>query len=390
MKKYFYYALLTFLFSNLNAQNKSNKILIPYRDGNLWGYCDTIGRVIVKPYYEELIDFKYDSFQYNLARFVSKKNGKTFVTDQKSELILAPTEEYDSVKIDRYETKLIELYSKNKKGFCFNEKEKSLPLYDDISSDVEGRIIVKKGNKVGIVNSQNQIIVPIDYVQLYRDDKYDDINKNIFKFKWFFLNDEGKTGLIDDEIKLVNLNEEKRIIYDKIIMDSDTRGDDEVSFTEELALSSNYNKIEKIKYTNYIIVYKNNKVGVYDSSIKNLIIDVVFDSIECISERNVYFKVKNNSETFILNNESKKVTDISFDDFYYDRNISNYVYIKSGKKGIYFFDNYYKLIEAKYTEIIEKKSIPISNKWNFSIFKVKDSNGRIGFVGENGVEYFKN
>jgi len=239
MKKYCTYILFTILFSNLNAQNKSesNKPLIPYRDGNLWGYCDTIGKIIVKPYFEELIDFKYDTFTYNLARFISKKDGKIFVTDQKNKLILAPSKEYDSVKIDRYETKLIELYSKNKKGFCFNDKEKSPPMYDDLRSDVEGRIIVKKENKVGVVNHQNQIIVPINYIQLYREDKYDDVKNNIFKFKWFFLNAEGKTGLIDDKTMLVNQNEENRIIYDKIIMDSDIRGDDDLSSSEELALS---------------------------------------------------------------------------------------------------------------------------------------------------------
>ena len=38
------------IFSNIFSQKtKKQELLIPYRDGNLWGLCDTLGIVKVKP-----------------------------------------------------------------------------------------------------------------------------------------------------------------------------------------------------------------------------------------------------------------------------------------------------------------------------------------------------
>ena len=55
MKK-LYYVFFTLLFTTLSFSQNNNP-LIPYRDGNLWGFCDTLGNVKVKPLYKEIKDF---------------------------------------------------------------------------------------------------------------------------------------------------------------------------------------------------------------------------------------------------------------------------------------------------------------------------------------------
>lgn len=382
-------AVFALLFTSLLLAQVKTRPIIPYRDGNKWGFCDTLGKTIVAPYFDELVDMNYSIFEFNLGRFVAKKNNEFFVVDQKNQLVLAPTKAYDFVKINPYNSKMIELYKNNKMGFCFSEKEKSLPEYDELFPDIEGRVIVKKDNKFGVVNYLNKTIVPIQYITLHRDSRYDTLIKTHLKFKWYYQDADRKEGYIEDQMVMAKsqTNEEDDVVLTKTISDIDIRG---LNSHDEKRLFKQYDKIESVRNSNFYLVYSNNKVGVFDIEKEALVLAVDYDNIETFLLEKIYFKAIKNNEITVLNNRFEKINTFAIDDLYYDRKVSNFVFVQSGKKGIFYFNNYYKYIPAKYADILEYHSIPISRAWNFTVFKVKNPDGTIGFVGENGVEYFKN
>ena len=78
-KKTLLLTLLIISFCSL-AQKKS---LIPYKNGNLWGYCDTNGVVLINPRFE-----KADFFIREQAKIILK--GKIGYLDQDGKYLLAP------------------------------------------------------------------------------------------------------------------------------------------------------------------------------------------------------------------------------------------------------------------------------------------------------------
>lgn len=70
LQRFFYFISLLFV-SVVFSQNS----LIPFRDGKKWGFCDTLGKIVVKPYLDTIHDVRYDYFFKNAA-FLVEKNKK--------------------------------------------------------------------------------------------------------------------------------------------------------------------------------------------------------------------------------------------------------------------------------------------------------------------------
>ncbi len=68
---------------------------------------------------------------------------------------------------------------------------------------------------------------------------------------------------------------------------------------------------------------------------------------------------------------------------------SHYLTFKGDKKGYTILSTYYPPIPAVYDEIDIYTSFPVNSMWSFVVLQVKKK-GKWGFVGENGVEFFKN
>jgi hypothetical protein len=79
MKRFFFFILILFLQENLSARLPD---LIPYRKGNLWGYCDSTKKMIIEPKY----DFAYD-FSEGTA-IVLYKNTKAIIDTAGNETLL--------------------------------------------------------------------------------------------------------------------------------------------------------------------------------------------------------------------------------------------------------------------------------------------------------------
>ena len=62
---------------------------------------------------------------------------------------------------------------------------------------------------------------------------------------------------------------------------------------------------------------------------------------------------------------------------------------RNGKVGFFIWNTHYLLIQPMFDEYVGKYNIPVNDKWNFILFKIYNQ-GKPGFVGENGIRYFKN
>ena len=61
---------------------------------------------------------------------------------------------------------------------------------------------------------------------------------------------------------------------------------------------------------------------------------------------------------------------------------------QNSRIGFFIWNSVYPVVQPAYEEYIGKQHIPVNNGWRFTLFRIM-KNGRGGFVGENGVAYFK-
>jgi hypothetical protein len=61
---------------------------------------------------------------------------------------------------------------------------------------------------------------------------------------------------------------------------------------------------------------------------------------------------------------------------------------RNKKLGMVMFFTTYPPIDNLYESITQMRNLSVSKSWSFGILKVT-KNGKVGYVGENGVEYFR-
>ena len=70
-------------------------------------------------------------------------------------------------------------------------------------------------------------------------------------------------------------------------------------------------------------------------------------------------------------------------------NGSYLILFKGSKKGFMILNTPYPFIPAVYDNFHDYHTIRVNDNWSFGLFLV-EKDGREGYVGENGVEFFKN
>ena len=99
------------------------------------------------------------------------------------------------------------------------------------------------------------------------------------------------------------------------------------------------------------------------------------------------FIAKKNNKVGILKNGDVEIIPFNFDEIkYYDSRIA--ITIINKKYGCKIFNTVYPYIENKYDDFNYAFQLDVKSNWIFLVFKVLKNN-KIGYVGENGVEYFK-
>lgn len=381
MKKnftFFTLLLTTLLFSQTNVNP-----LIPYRDGKLWGFCDTLGKVVVKPYFDKVIDVRYNPFEFNKAAFLLQKNNKKFVVNEKNQISVPVNHTYDSIRLKEFDINYVEVFKNGKMGLYSNLKEIIPCDYDNIDVMGNKSFRVYIGNKCGIINSKNKLIVPIKYNEIYPS--WDDEDQANSKYVWDASNDKERVKYYDIKIAL-NGDEALGALLEK-------RGGNYESDYSSLKseLFKKYDKVEFDEYRNVAYVTKNNKIGVYSLLENRLFVDTIYDEVSYsdTNKGNAVFKVKLNGKFGLIIENNIVLLPIEYDKIEFNQKISQLEIFKNNKVGIKVLNTIYPTIEPKYIEFLDREGIPINNSWGFNIFLVKTENG-IGYVGENGVEYFKN
>lgn len=147
---------------------KDPPLFVPYRDGKLWGYSDTMGKVLVQPAYDSVSQHSVDGFVY--------KNGKVGIINEWGKVKLATL--YDDIYSDAPYDETFYVASKSSKKGVFNNNGKPLVpmIYDTIQSIEERIIVVGTKNKRGLYTIAGKLLVPVEYDEItdqFFDEKAD-------------------------------------------------------------------------------------------------------------------------------------------------------------------------------------------------------------------------
>ena len=386
----------------LSAASQSDQFYIPYRQNNRWGFCDTSGNVRVKP--------AFDSTSF-LLRQGGLQKGAGRIYSAKGEGIVS-----------------------------FSGKVLVPPVYDSVDKLMDHYVVVS-GRNVGLYDTTGQMVIPVQYEDVYPAD-YD---KGYVAFRL-----KGKTGLYHAKTK-----QTFPALYDKIIsiFYSDTinandwfyvekgrqkflirkvdgklipfKGrvdepkDDIPPMVEELQmlpepddfLSSLKEKfgVDRIEHfkgeemysgmnSSLYLVEKNGKKGL--ASAKEMLLQPAYDSVMYalgVWEPNFVpfsskylFAVGRKGKFGIINEKGEQVLPFEYDLITQLKGYEkDFELTKKNKKGAYSPFSSHSIISPKYDAISFAQELGVYQQWRFFVYKVMVNN-KDGFVGENGVEYFKN
>ncbi len=379
-----YFTLLILLVSNfVFSQTKLNP-LIPYRDGKIWGFCDTLGKIVVKPYFDGFVDCQYDLSFPDKAYFLIEKKSKKFVVNEKNQITVPINHVYDSIRLKEYDMDYIEVFKHGKMGLFANLKEVIPCNYTAIEVVENESFRVYLEDKCGIINAKNKLIVPIKYDEIYPFRS--DASTTNSKFAWEA--SLGSESVTFYDTKIIRNNQDAvGIVYEKTAVDY-LNDDDGLTLSN---LRKVYDNVVYDEYKELAFVTKNNKVGVFSLLEKKLVVDLNYDEVSFADNdkgRSV-FKVKLNNKFGFVSENNFVLLPVEYDAIQYNSKIYQFEITKNNKVGLKVFNTIYPTIQPNYIEILDYRRLSINSSWSFLIFLVKTETG-IGFVGENGTEYFKN
>jgi len=388
--KAFYLLFLLSVTTVFSQKTKKNELLVPYRDGNLWGLCDTLGKVKVKPFTTGMVDFVTTPPNFK-GQYIIKKNGKISVIDQHKRVLLAEMN-LDSVKMYPF-SKDIYAYKNNKIGLIRNFKMLIPVQYDEISLTSNQSYVVEKGGKQGLINSKGKLIIPIAYTRI-RESWGENENSNKFHWTAENKNSDGEENEVDftDGIVLVDETPEwygPPVIGMKIqITEEEENRSKSIGekYGEVVSFSINRNSASIDMY----IVKMSDGYGVYSVDQDKIILKSDA-SIEVGGMNNGYtmFLMQKNGQMGLVDETGKVLLDYEYDTIEKEW-MGICMLKKDDKKGMFVLNSIYKPVKPKYKDIKILEAIPVSESWQFGLFEVTTMAGKKGLLGENGVEYFKN
>ncbi len=343
------------------AQTLKNALLIPYRDGEKWGYSDTLGKVVIQP-------------QFDSAGFITVQQKIVFGV----------------------------VCQNNKKGLILPDGQMLLPVqYDQIGYQCfDNAFIVDVNGKKGIA-SETGTIVPVQFDKItYLE--YQFIGRSLppgsskylsgyfgrSKDGLFFIEKNGQMRLIDEKEWKERENEERM----PMAWDTGEYIDDDSYETDKAPAvpPGKYDKVTRLIRGSDLafLVQKGKKYGVVNSEGEEVIPPAYDDVKALVTYNGIYFEVTKKNKKGIVNTENEVVLPIKYDKFelYKEWYIRTY---QNNKKGLFLMNTFYPPIKPLYEEIEHQTSIYVNGSWSFAVFKVQ-KNGKTGYVGENGVEFFRN
>jgi WG containing repeat len=372
-----------FVFQENIVTAQKRLLLIPYRNGNQWGYCDSLGNIKIKTEYDSACYFKTSKIE-QVAQIY--KNKKTGIIDNKGN-ILVP------IKFSWITTQTMDNHafwfgteeSIFKRGLYINNKEILPPIYQKIFERKGNCFVVKLDGKCGLFNAKGKLVIPINY-------KYIDFLKQENQILYYEAVNNLGTQIFKDTIAnylpIKNDNEDYQIMQ---------RVPDFYKIQLHLDSIKKFYSFDTITYIQdeFTFCLQKGKLKGFWISDLNKIVLPQYDDIKFSIPINKLIQKKYNAKYLIavlkngkygiVNEDGKIIYPFEFDNL---RLFENTITLEKGeKKGITVIDNLNSDIKIKY-DAIKKQYFENVYNTNFNVFIV-ELQKRMGFVGENGIEYFK-
>ena len=350
---------------------------IPYLQDNKIGFCDTLGNILMKPTYENLFSslFRYDAtIKKTRARYLLKDQQNLTVVDETMKAYLTTNQMYDSIEMNS-NFDYYYVFKEGKVGFVMEKKLVIPPIYDDLNIKAPTRFVAERDGFHGVIDESGREIIPFEYQRIWIEEE----QANFIKWECM-----GKvvSEFIYDTIFVRNVDFKKEVSPS---VGMAPHAPEETKHT----LLKMYDSYDVDSYR-YAKVKKNGLYGLYDMDNEVEIITPKYYSLELLFERDTFLLIdavtKNGYHGIIDQNEYIHI-DFSFDEIE-SRGGHMFELAKEGRYGIYTYSSVYPIIQPKYDYVDYFMSIPCSERWWFNVYIV-ENDGKIGLVGENGVEYFK-
>ncbi|MCH8904132.1 MAG: WG repeat-containing protein [Bacteroidetes bacterium] len=372
--------------------------LIPYRKGELWGYADTTGKIIIKPKYTYL-----SVFSSNLVS--ARYKGKKVLINKQGRLIC----KYDY--IGNLDNGYARISNDNKLWGLIDSLGKEIvsPCYRSIEKMSEGYAAVYK-DKYGYIDSTGKLKVPHKY----------NTAQPFYKGR-AWVNFENKPGSIDKdgnwrflgEYEYVSfLNNQRAIVFNGQFYGI-------VDMEDQTIVPFKYRSIKEIKKGQFYMTTmwygpdRKDKLGLFDSSGIE-IIPPIYDQIrwdhghgglfqvelngkygyidksgkEIISPRHGISEIKRNIFSVRINDkigfyksDGEQLTKIIYDEV--GQFNGAFAYVKINEKYGFIDENGLEITSIKYDDVGNK--FPSVVNENETIVKVT-VNGKFGYVNYKGKE----
>lgn len=393
MKRFFsglsFLFLLHFgLFAQSKAADYHPSVMVPYRVMDKWGYADTLGKMLIKPQFDSIGIF-YHNKTLNTALSWFEEKGKFGVMNHKGVVVLPPNFTHIDLSefrgFEKAEDPFVACNGKGCGALDFKGKM-VLPFeYEAITTIPSiSMLLVKKNGFWGLVSYKNALVIPIiyekvvhmwhgNYFEAYKENKIYtiDINGNITK------ETENEDYEGDDAAPVVE-DEGSDLPYSE---------DNYSAFAQKLG----YDAIKNGPGAEFLITMKHGIFGLIDRNGK-VIFTPQYNSILLWTDSKyikggVLFFVKKGKYVGAVNKSNEVIWPFEYS-FIKSEDDIRYITYKNNKKGCFMPGTFYPPIPAVYDDLCFAYSLPVNSGWSFTLLKVK-KNGKWGFVGENGIEFFK-
>nr|WP_321229228.1 WG repeat-containing protein [uncultured Psychroserpens sp.] len=351
---------------------------IPYRKGNLWGYSNVFGDIVIEPQYEQVAFFyQTDLNDLDSYRALVKSHNRFFIVNNHNARL---SENYKKiVVIDPYDIEFVffKIHSnEDKVGVFFKDKIIIEPIYDELDNDNK-YIKVRLNDKYGIIDHEGTQIISTKYdsIESIIDEDSGIINKweatlNGSTVSYSAINKTGTHITVDEIINddfinqiTIHIRKEKDII--ERISDNNKQG--AILLKSKKTINPEYDSIEvayKLKYEKPAQVKDYNAVN---------------RKVLFIVEKEGKFGIIDEDSNIILSIEMDEITNNGYDIFELKRNdqVGRY---NQPKKALFF---------TNYDDISYEESIEFNDSEDYRIYKIKNKNGMFDYIGENGIKYYE-
>ncbi len=328
-------------YEEIKALSGVEGCLVNKRDGKV-GLCDLFGNTLVENQYKDIQAIGED----NKQEFIIQDNeGKYGIASNDKKIVIEPTYE----EIAKVAAK--ELYVVKENGaWSIINKDKALLVsgdkFDEVKEINEANIVIKKGKKYGIINTDGEEKVKTEYDELSNATG-----------EYYIAKKDGQYGIVDlsgqtkVEFKYKNLSYTKTA--DLYVGDTDGMESEFINNAFEVKLTGVLSKIDTDK--GYMRIRQNGEYKYYNFKFEEK------KNTE-ILPKNTLFLIKKDGKYGYINNKGETVVECQYDDAT-EQNAYGFVSVnKDGKWGS--LDKDGKVVAEPSSDLKNNEMIDFIGKWH--------------------------